>query len=88
MGRAHSNYLAQISIEITQSSNRTSDVVMKMTAIASILVPLNVVTGLWGMNVRVPGQDEETLFWFFGIMTGMFLFALLLYYAVKKAELV
>ncbi|KXS22122.1 hypothetical protein M427DRAFT_92830 [Gonapodya prolifera JEL478] len=51
LARSHSNYLAQISIEITQSSNKTNDVVMKMTALASILVPLNIVTGLWGMNV-------------------------------------
>ncbi|KAJ1559788.1 CorA metal ion transporter, partial [Cladochytrium tenue] len=44
LGRAHSNYLAQISIEITQASNRTNDVVMRMTALASILVPLNIIT--------------------------------------------
>lgn len=56
LARSHSNYLAQISIELTQASNRTSgifalisiDVVVKMTAIASILVPLNIVTGLFG----------------------------------------
>ena len=46
LARSHSNYLAQISIEITQASNRTSDVVMRMTALASILVPLNVITGI------------------------------------------
>ncbi|KAJ3067978.1 CorA metal ion transporter, partial [Podochytrium sp. JEL0797] len=65
--RSHSNYLAQISIEITQASNRTNDVVMRMTALASILVPLNIITGLWGMNVKVPGEEGESLVWFFGI---------------------
>ena len=48
---------------------------MKLTVIGSILVPLNVVTGLWGMNVKVPGQssgsEEESLLWFFGITFGM-----------------
>ncbi|KAI0243506.1 CorA metal ion transporter [Massospora cicadina] len=57
LARAHSNYLAQISIELTQVSNRTNDVVAKLTAIASVLLPMNVITGLWGMNVRVPGQS-------------------------------
>jgi magnesium transporter len=56
LARSHSNYLAQISIDITQASNRTSDTVMRMTLLASILVPLNVITGLFGMNVRVPGK--------------------------------
>lgn len=71
LARSHSNYLAHISIELTQASNRTSDVVVKMTALASILVPLNVVTGLWGMNVKVPGQDREDLNWFIGILFFM-----------------
>lgn len=59
LARAHSNYLAQISIELTQASNRTNDIVAKLTAIASVLLPMNVVTGLWGMNVHVPGQYES-----------------------------
>ena len=88
LSRAHSNYLAQISIEITQASNRTSDIVMKMTAVASILVPLNVVTGLWGMNVHVPGQNQDSLAWFFGIVTGMIIFAVSLYWMVRRAKLV
>ncbi|KAJ3160710.1 CorA metal ion transporter [Geranomyces michiganensis] len=50
LARAHSNYLAQISIEITVASNNTNAVVTKMTAVASMLLPLNVVTGLFGMN--------------------------------------
>lgn len=45
LGRAHSNYLAQISIEITQSSNHTNVVLTKITIMGSILVPMNVVTG-------------------------------------------
>ncbi|KAJ1928054.1 CorA metal ion transporter [Tieghemiomyces parasiticus] len=45
LSRSHANYLAQISFEITQASNRTNDVVAKLSALASILVPLNLVTG-------------------------------------------
>ena len=48
LDRCHSNYLAQINIDITQSANRTNDVVARLTALASIIVPLNLVTGLWG----------------------------------------
>lgn len=88
LARAHSNYLAQISIEITQASNRSSDVVLKMTAVASILVPLNVVTGLWGMNVKVPGQDENSLTWFFSILICMVVFCALVLGIGRKIRLI
>ncbi|KAJ3085866.1 CorA metal ion transporter [Quaeritorhiza haematococci] len=86
LARSHSTYLAQISIEITQASNRTNDVAMKVSALASILLPLNVITGLWGMNVRVPGQDEESLFWFGGICVSMVAIAGLTYWLVRKFQ--
>jgi magnesium transporter len=50
LARCHSHYLAQISIEITQASNRGNELTTKMTILASILVPLNIITGLWGID--------------------------------------
>lgn len=88
LSRSHSNYLAQISIELTQASNQTNDSVMKMTALASILVPLNVITGLWGMNVRVPGGRTESLEWFFGIIGAMLIVASSIYVWLKRNKLV
>ncbi|KAI9006136.1 cora-like Mg2+ transporter protein-domain-containing protein [Gaertneriomyces semiglobifer] len=88
LARSHSNYLAQISIEITQASNRTNDVVMRMTALASILLPMNLITGLWGMNVWVPGQDVENLSWFIGIVCMLALFAACVWWWGKRQGLV
>ncbi|KAG0143649.1 hypothetical protein CROQUDRAFT_661002 [Cronartium quercuum f. sp. fusiforme G11] len=51
LSRSHSNYLAQISIEMTDANNQINDVLSKLTALGSILIPMNLVTGLWGMNV-------------------------------------
>ncbi|KAJ3017706.1 UNVERIFIED_CONTAM: CorA metal ion transporter [Siphonaria sp. JEL0065] len=82
--RSHSNYLAQISIEITQASNRTNDVVMRMTALASILVPLNIITGLFGMNVKVPGEEGESLTWFFTIVFCMVVVAWISFLIMRK----
>jgi magnesium transporter len=84
LSRAHSNYLAQISIELTQVSNRTNDVVAKLTVMASILLPMNVITGMWGMNVRVPGENVENLDWFFGICGCMLVLALSFLFIVRK----
>ncbi|CAO3612408.1 unnamed protein product [Mucor fragilis] len=77
--RSHSNYLAQISIEMTQTNNEINDVLSKLTALGSVLVPMNLVTGMWGMNVKVPGQfqdDEDDLTWFFCIMASIFTFCI------------
>ncbi|KAJ2872625.1 CorA metal ion transporter [Coemansia aciculifera] len=68
LGRAHANYLAQISIELTESSNRTNDVMAKLSALAAIVVPLNFITGMWGANVKVPGQEYDDLHYFFCIL--------------------
>jgi magnesium transporter len=57
LSRSHSNYLAQISIEMTEANNQINDVLSKLTALGTVLIPMNLVTGLWGMNVHVPGQD-------------------------------
>lgn len=43
-------------------------VLSKITFLATILVPLNLICGLFGMNVPVPGQSAEGLGWFFGIL--------------------
>ena len=88
LARSHSNYLAQISIDITQASNRTSDTVMRMTLLASILVPLNVITGLFGMNVRVPGENGSDLTWFVCIIAFMAGLTTLIYYIAKRHKLI
>ena len=73
LSRSHSNYLAQLSIHNIEQGNKANKVLGKVTLIASVLVPLNLVCGLFGMNVPVPGRETKTLGWFFGIL--MFLVA-------------
>ncbi|KAK3815702.1 MAG: magnesium transporter [Linnemannia gamsii] len=74
LDRSHSNYLAQISLEINQLSNKTNEVVGTLTFFASLIVPMTFVTGLWGMNVHVPGQpgeEESPLYWWWGLLGAM-----------------
>ncbi|KAJ1949397.1 CorA metal ion transporter [Linderina pennispora] len=68
LSRAHSNYLARLSLEIGESTVETSVIASRWTVIGAIMVPLNIVTGLWGQNVQVPFQDEESLKPFFTIV--------------------
>lgn len=66
--RSHSNYLAQLQLESFYSNNQVTDMLSKVTLIGTILVPMNLVTGLFGMNVLVPGQDTTNYGWFGGIL--------------------
>jgi magnesium transporter len=54
LSRVHSNYLAQINLEGIEGGNKTNRMLGKVTLIATILVPCNLITGLFGMNVDVP----------------------------------
>ncbi|KAI8336991.1 hypothetical protein BC941DRAFT_352939 [Chlamydoabsidia padenii] len=74
LGRAHRNYLGQISIELSQAGNNTNEVINRLTFLATLVVPLNLVAGLFGMNVQVPGQDDQDLAWFMWIVLGMVMY--------------
>ncbi|KAJ2705567.1 CorA metal ion transporter [Coemansia sp. IMI 203386] len=86
LSRAHSNYLARISLELGESTVETNLFASRWTVIGAILVPLNVVTGLWGMNVKVPGGDREDLRDFFLILSGCmaFVVAVIVWAKFKK----
>ena len=88
LSRSHSNYLAQLSIDQIAQGNRANEVLSKITLLASILVPLNLVCGLFGMNVNVPGKNAEGLNWFFGILGGILAFSCLCVLAARRLRLV
>lgn len=68
LSRSHGNYLAQVQVEGLVRGNHANKLLAKFTLIATILVPLNLICGLFGMNVPVPGGSTESLAWFFGIV--------------------
>ncbi|KAK4242623.1 hypothetical protein C8A03DRAFT_11180 [Achaetomium macrosporum] len=87
MSRAHSNYLAQISIDGIAQGTATNKVLSKITLLASIIVPLNVVTGLFGMNVEVPWRDTDSLVPFFGILASLLAFCFICSIAAWKLRM-
>lgn len=76
LARSHSNYLAQINIDMTKVNNDMNDILGKITILGTILLPLNIITGLWGMNCLVPGEDIESLTWFYSIIGTMAAFSI------------
>jgi magnesium transporter len=88
LSRSHSNYLAQININMTKVNNDTNDVLSRLTVVGTMLLPCSLVTGLWGMNVPVPGQESEGTTWFFGIVGCMAIFFVLVYVLGRRSGVV
>ncbi|CAH0043387.1 unnamed protein product [Clonostachys solani] len=76
LARAHSNYLATVSVMSISQGNNTNRMLNKITLLASILVPLNLVGAVFGMNIPVPLEtvDRDNLGPFFGVVGFMALF--------------
>jgi magnesium transporter len=58
---------------MNERAERTNDVLGRLTVLGTIVLPMNIVTGLFGMNTRVPGENGEPgdLMWFWAITGGL-----------------
>jgi magnesium transporter len=53
-------------------SHRQNDVLRVLTVVTVILLPLTLITGIFGMNVHFPGFESATAFWvLIGFMLGL-----------------
>lgn len=49
---------------MNERQEQTADVLGKLTVLGTIVLPMNIICGMWGMNVKVPGQEIDNLWWF------------------------
>lgn len=60
---------------LTNVSNRLNQVMKVLTVIATLFMPLTLLSGIYGMNVHLPhfpGGDVAQFWWVVGIMTAVF----------------
>jgi magnesium transporter len=65
-------------------SHRQNDVLNVLTIISTIMLPLFVITGIFGMNVHFPGENTSTGFW---VITGVMIasvVAMVWYFRYKR----
>ena len=66
-----------VQIHFSAQGNRTNDIMLVLTAITAIFLPLNLITGIFGMNFdRMPLLQNDAGFWI--AMIGMALIALIM----------
>jgi magnesium transporter len=69
---------------MNERQEQTADVLGRLTVLGTIVLPMNIITGLWGMNVWVPGQESEgSLTWFMWITVGLFAFGLACFFLAR-----
>jgi magnesium transporter len=67
---------------LSNVSNRLNEVMKVLTVVATVFMPLTVLTGMWGMNVllpRFPGSDAAQFWWVGGIMATISIVMLALF---------
>lgn len=83
LSRSQSKYLSQLSFDSTCMRNQIVDALSRLTVIGAIVVTMQVITGLFGMNVDVPGRHVASLSWWFGIL-GLILGLILLLLVIAR----
>lgn len=63
-------------------ANRTNEIIKILTLISSILLPLTFLTGLYGMNVNLPLQNDPRSFWI--VVATMLIIVVLMYTFFKR----
>ena len=44
---------------MNERAEQNADILGKLTVVGTIVLPMNIITGMWGMNVYVPGQTGD-----------------------------
>ncbi|KAJ5119383.1 hypothetical protein N7448_010052 [Penicillium atrosanguineum] len=87
IGRSQANSLAQLSATNLRVSYTINSAMSKVTVLATIFVPCHLVTGMFGMNVNVPGDDTPGLTWFFAIVGAFVAFMVICLAVAAKFRL-
>jgi magnesium transporter len=59
---------------LSNTSNRLNEVMKVLTIVSTIFMPLAVITGIWGMNLRLPvfpGGERDQIWWLAGISVAV-----------------
>jgi magnesium transporter len=65
-------------------SHRQNDVLRILTVFSVVLLPLTLVTGFFGMNVRFPGFDTQWAFWTISVVMAFMLGGLVGFFRYKR----
>jgi Mg2+ and Co2+ transporter CorA len=59
LNQANNNFISQITMHMSHASSRTNLKMQMLTQVSTMFLPLNLVAGLFGMNVQIPFQNDS-----------------------------
>jgi magnesium transporter len=65
-------------------SHKQNDVLRVLTVVSVILLPLTLISGIFGMNVRFPGFETATAFWVIVAMMVATIVGLIAFFRYKR----
>jgi magnesium transporter len=71
---------------LSSVSNRLNEVMKVLTLVATIFMPLTVLTGLWGMNVQLPSLPggPSAQFWWIAAIMGVIVATMVLWFRGRR----
>jgi magnesium transporter len=73
-----------LDIYLSAVANRTNEVMKVLAVYGTVAVPLVVITGFYGMNVKLPMQDSRFAIWFVSGLMGLVTIGVLVYFWRKR----
>jgi magnesium transporter len=64
--------------------NKTNEVMKILTLVSSILLPLTFIASLYGMNIKLPGQEHSNSFIFLSLAMGVIAVGMVVYFKIRK----
>ncbi|KAJ5770976.1 Mg2+ transporter protein [Penicillium nucicola] len=83
LSRLQSKYLAQVSFDSTRIRNEIATALSRLTVVGVVVVMMQFITGLFAMNIEVPGENATGLAWWLGIF-GIIVGLIVLFFIVAK----
>lgn len=80
---ARNTFQTTIDANLTEYSRKLDQLMKKFTLVAVMFIPLQLISGMWGMNCKVPFQDIDNTWPFYGITLVMVIMVVVLYTAFK-----
>ena len=68
----------------SMQTNKTNEIMKILTLISSIILPLTFLTGLYGMNVMLPLQENNRAFWIIIALMFVVSIAMIMFFKRKK----
>jgi Mg2+ and Co2+ transporter CorA len=74
----HSNYITKVQIDISRETSRSDEFMNRIVVISTLIAPCMLVTAIGGTNITLPGTGTNSVAWFWGIVSFIFVMTMLL----------